>query len=170
MTTINVSANNPNYCSLNGVLYDKKGTTLIQWPQGKPGAVTIPNNVIVIGGRAFDDCQTTSVTIPNSVISIEAEAFVGNKLTSVTIPNNVTSIGDRAFAFNQLTSIIIPDSVTSIGAGVFSLNELSSITIGSNVSLNVYSFEHNFNDFYERNNKKAGTYRRNGDNWTFSPK
>lgn len=61
--------------------------------------VTIPNSVIVIGDRAFSNCdKLTSVSIGNSVTRIGESAFSGCwKLMSVTIPNSVTSIGIHAF-------------------------------------------------------------------------
>ena len=87
LTSINVETNNPNYCSVEGVLFNKDKTRLIQYPGGKQGAYTIPNSVTSIGDRAFLYCTgLTSVTIPNSVTSIEYLAFSNcNSLTSVTI-------------------------------------------------------------------------------------
>ena len=76
LIAINVDSDNSNYSSTDGVLYDKLGTTLIQCPQGKTGAFSIPTNVIRIGKSAFACChQITSVEVPASVITIEAWAF-----------------------------------------------------------------------------------------------
>ena len=95
-----MDALNSVYSSVDGVLFNKNQTTLIQCPGGKAGSYTIPNSVTSIGDCAFVDCTSlTSVTIPNSVTSIGDEAFSGcTSLTNVTIPNSVTSIGDEAFA------------------------------------------------------------------------
>ncbi len=111
LTSIDVESNNPNYCSVEGVLFNKNKTILIQYPMGKQGAYTmIPNSVTNIGGWAFEDCTgLTSVTIPNSVTSIGESALRGcTGLTSVTIPGSVTSIGEGVF-YNctGLTSIIV---------------------------------------------------------------
>jgi hypothetical protein len=85
LTSINVETNNPNYCSVEGVLFNKDKTRLIQYPRGKQGAYTIPNSVTSIGDEAFLGCRgLTSVTIGNSVTSIGDEAFAGcDGLTSV---------------------------------------------------------------------------------------
>ena len=106
-----VDVNNPNYCAIDGVMFDKNQTTIIRYPRGKQGAsYIIPNSVTSIGASAFSRCdKLTSVTIPNSVTRIEIFAFYEcDALTSITIPNSVTSIGWRAFSgCNELTSVTI---------------------------------------------------------------
>ncbi len=100
LTSISVAEDNPNYSSIDGVLFDKQKTRLIQCPRGKQGAYIIPNSVTSIGEWAFGGCRgLTSVTIPNSVTSIGKSAFFYcSSLTSIEIPNSVTSIGDGAFS------------------------------------------------------------------------
>ncbi len=123
LTDINVSASNANYQSIDGILYNKTGDTLICCPGGKKGSVTIPNSVTSIGDDAFYGCiGLTSVTIPASVTSLGNWAFSGcSGLTSVTIPNSVKSIGDLAFSgCSGLTSVTIPNAVKSIGDLAFS--------------------------------------------------
>ena len=109
LIAIDVAADNPNYCSEEGVLFNKDKTTLVAYPGGKQGAYAIPSSVTSIGDNAFENCI---------------------RLTSVTIPNSVTSIGDNAFEYcDGLTSIEIPNSVTSIGSSAFyNCSSLTSIT------------------------------------------
>jgi len=155
LTAINVDAANVNYASIDGVLYNKAITTLIQCPSGTTGAFTIlssvttiegsafigctfltsviiPISVTTIGEHAFQDCSSmTSVIIPDSVISIGVAAFeYDGALTSVSIGNSVISLGDWAFyCCTSLTSVNIPSSVTTIGGCVFwSCYALTSIT------------------------------------------
>jgi hypothetical protein len=133
-------------------------------------SVTIPNSVTSIGEWTFSNNQLTSVNIPDSVKTIESGAFSSNEITSVTIPNSVTAIEDFAFISNQLTSVTIPNSVTSIGLAVFSINKLTRVTIGADVMIGRYAFgDTGFNEFYERNGKKAGeyTYDENQKTWSY---
>jgi len=115
LMAINVDTPNLAYGSLAGVLFNKRQTTLIQYPDDKAGtAYTIPNSVTNIGQAAFQYCAN---------------------LTSVVLGSQVVSIGSSAFANTRLNQITIPDSVTSIGVGAFSdCVNLSRIMIGSGVT------------------------------------
>ena len=116
---INVDSANPNYSSLDGVLFNKTQTALIQCPISKSGSYIIPNSVTSIGNGAFRNCTNlTSVIIPNSLTSIEYGAFYGcSGLTSVTIPNLVTSIGGAAFSGCSGLTSIYANSTTPVDFG-----------------------------------------------------
>jgi len=139
LAEIQVDENNPSYMSKDGILFNKSGTTIVRYPNGKSdSSYTIPNGVTSIGESAFRDCDgLTTITIPDSVVSIEDVAFAGcDGLTTITIPDSVTSIGHSAFSnCYGLTNITIPDSVTSIGDGAFaSCCCLTNITIPDSVT------------------------------------
>jgi len=118
LTEIIVDTNNTSYSSLDGVLFNKAKTTLIQFPCGKTGTYVILDSVTAIGEYAFNNCAgLTSVTISDSITEIGRDAFsycIG--LTSVDIPEGVKSIGDSAFSYcTGLSLVTIPKSVNSIG-------------------------------------------------------
>jgi len=133
-----VSENNRIYSSLEGVLFNKTKTELIQCPASKPGYYAIPSSVTSIGDDAFSGCWgLTSISIPSSVTSIGNSAFnYCPGLTSINIAPSVTSIGDHAFeACISLTSINIPSSVVSVGDYAFQdCKVLTSINIPSSVT------------------------------------
>ena len=96
LTSIDVESTNPNYCSDNGILFNKDKTTIVQYPAGKASTTySIPTFVHTIGIGAFQGCnKLTTVMIPTNVSTIENDAFYGsNGLTSIAIPNSITSIG-----------------------------------------------------------------------------
>ena len=139
LVTIEVSKNNKDYASFDGVLFCKNKTKLIKYPAGKTDRTyEIPDSVTYIGIGTFEDClNLASITIPNSVISIGVYAFAYSpNLTSVEIPNSVTSIGDGAFYWcTSLTSVTIPDGVTDISERAFSnCKSLTNVTIGNSVT------------------------------------
>ncbi|MCB1131843.1 MAG: leucine-rich repeat domain-containing protein, partial [Verrucomicrobiae bacterium] len=119
---ITVDPLNQNYSSLDGVLFDKGKTTLIQNPTGRAGSYAIPSSVEEIGGGAFNFCEgLTDVAIPTSVTSIGTIAFQRcTGLTSVTIPSSVTSIGDLAFHdCSGLTGATFLGNAPAMGWDVF---------------------------------------------------
>ena len=139
LVAINVDPLNGYYSSLDGVLFNKAQSLLIQCPARKTGSYTVPNSVTNIGDFAFAYCNAlTSVAIPNSVSSIGVAAFAYcSGLTSVPIGNSVTSIGVAAFRYcSGLTSVTIGNSVTSIGRYAFeNCSGLASVTIGNSVTI-----------------------------------
>jgi len=122
LNAITVDAINPFYSSVNGVLFSKGQTTLIQYTGAKAGIYTIPNSVINIANAAFAGSYgLTSIVIPPSVQNIGIEAFnYCAGLTSITIPNSITSIGYETFAYcYRLTNVYFQGNAPSIGSSVF---------------------------------------------------
>ena len=85
LTDITVMANNTQYQSIDGNLYDKEGRTLLQYAVGKTQTkFVIPDGVRYVGAKAFMGAQNLqSVTIPTSVTDVYHHAFDGCNLTSV---------------------------------------------------------------------------------------
>jgi hypothetical protein len=108
LITITVDPENAFYSSVNGVLFNKNQTTLMQFPLAVGGSYAIPGSVTNIQSQAFLQClNLTNVTIPGSVISIGDYAFqTCQGLTSMTIPGSVTNIGVWGFTYcTSLTSV-----------------------------------------------------------------
>ena len=118
LLNIDVSTGNLYYCSVDGVLFDRDISTLIQFPVGKAAnKYTIPDSVASIGLGAFAGCgNLTNVVISDSVTNIGALAFIMcGSLTNVTIPDSVTSIGLAPFSrCDNLLNIDYPQAIYTI--------------------------------------------------------
>lgn len=81
--------------------------------------ITIGENIITIGDKAFNNCKNlTKITIPSKVTEIGSYAFKNcKKLSSVTIGKNVKKIGKEAFrGCSKLKKITIKSSkLKSVG-------------------------------------------------------
>lgn len=123
LTAINVDASNANYQSIDGNLYTKDGTTLIQYAIGKTAA---------------------DFYVPDTVTTIEAYAFYRAKRIR-NLKLNAVSIGTYAFYDCDLTTVIVQADVTTIAASAFyscdyvstvyyegTADDWTNMTIGSN--------------------------------------
>lgn len=77
LADITVSPENSSFSSVDGVLFNKDGSSLLAYPIGnKRSAYTIPDGVEKVGAKAFYGCRyIESLTIPASVTEIEASAL-----------------------------------------------------------------------------------------------
>jgi len=138
LLSIDVDPSNSLYSSLNGVLFNKDQSTLVQYPAGKSGAYILPDGVKLIGDYSFYNCRSlTEITFSADLTHIGDVAFdlcLGFK--HLSIPEGVTHIGGGAFAqVWNMTSVSLPSSLISIGGSAFSrCYALTAIVIPENVS------------------------------------
>jgi len=156
LTTITVDSNNPAYSSVNGVLFDKSQTTLIQCPpDGIGGSYKIPATVTNISDYAFSGCHNlTEVYFQSNAPSADCTVFQGDNVIVYYLPGTTgwgvtfacVSAEDEygyatnagAIAINRYSgpggAVTIPDfigglPVNSIGSNVFAGTSLTSVTI-----------------------------------------
>lgn len=127
LTSINVDENNPNYRTIEGMLFSKDTTTIVECPVGKSGPVILPQNTVRIAPNAFTDCSgVTSISLHEGLYSIGSFAFrscIG--LTYIGIPASVSYIGVNIFEYcNTLSNINIASGNThfySDGTMIYSI-------------------------------------------------
>ncbi|WP_455530328.1 leucine-rich repeat protein [Ruminococcus sp.] len=130
-----VSADNPYFCDVNGVLYNKDLTSLIRFPANSTVTdFSFPSTIISTSPLAFYSCEKLkSVKMDNKLSDLGGAAFMGCKnLKSVTFSNNLKRLNastriysagmkgsiDIRGTFEQcdsLTEIVIPANINYIG-------------------------------------------------------
>lgn len=118
ITEFVVAEGNTNYYSKDGMLFVRETDALAACPQGRSGAVNVPEGTKGITASAFSDCvKVTSVSLPEEVTFIGQRAFSGcSELTNVNIPSTVMEIGAYAFVgCAKLEVLDVPETVTDIG-------------------------------------------------------
>lgn len=133
LKSIDVDKNNPNFTSVDGVVFSKSleplpsrpltSRILIVYPAGKPKrSYDVPDSVALIGAGAFYGCKTLEkISLPKGLNSIGQCSFNGCKnLKNINIPDEVVSIGKAAFSDCwSFTSISIPENVDFLGDYAF---------------------------------------------------
>ncbi|MBQ8293385.1 MAG: leucine-rich repeat protein [Bacilli bacterium] len=188
LKNINIVANNVNYSSENGVLYNNDGTTLILYPAGKSSSTyCIPEGVKVIGEGSFMGSETLKeIIIPSSVTDINRSSFsrcenlekvqflneselttIGDyafsyckNLIEINIPNSVETIGEEVF-YNckGLTSIRIPESLVNIGYGIFmNCDSLYVVYNDSNMDITDVLMDSNVKIVYDKEGNASYIY------------
>lgn len=129
-----VAAGNPNYCSVDGVLFNKAMTKLFHYPcKNEATEYAVPNGVVEIASKAlWYSKNLVRLSIPSSVESMGSLASCNN-LEEVSVdPNNTAycSVDGILFTKGQTkliwysqhrsdTSYDIPSSVEEIGPQAF---------------------------------------------------
>ena len=134
--SFDVDPKNRNYKTIDGVVYSKDGRVLVQFPNGRSGYYTMPNEVESVKKSAISGCvKLSGLSLSNRLTKIDDFMFCGTGFSTLNIPSSVTSIGTNAFEMcSGLSSITIPGSVATIGENAFSCCcNLRSVTVGEGV-------------------------------------
>ena len=145
---ITVSADNPNYTSVDGVVYSKDMSTLVAYPLGKTGTYTVPaetTNIDILTDRIYDQISIAFAEDSRSYVTVDGVTYTADmkkvmfcdpkKSGAYTMPDSVEQINDRAFAdCNKLETVRVSQNVTDIVYGAFAdCTALRSITLPDTV-------------------------------------
>ena len=118
-----VSEDNQDFVSVDGIIYTKDMTELIKVPSNyEKTKIVVPDSVKKLRTGAFHSLKNVeSVELPDGIEAISRNAFCGaGKLKSIKLPSELDIIGDNAFnGCVSLTDINIPASVKHIGCNAF---------------------------------------------------
>ncbi|MCR5653690.1 MAG: leucine-rich repeat protein [Ruminococcus sp.] len=126
-----VDPNNNNYCSVDGVLYNKSKSQLIQYPASNPAktfemprtvtSMSMPytfyhcvnlEEITVESGNNYYSAQDGVLYDKNKTQLIDYPA--GKTDSTFTVPSTVNTIYNDAFTGCKLTNLIIPSNVSQI--------------------------------------------------------
>ena len=135
LSHVEVDADNPNYETVNGVLYTKDHKHLVFFPR----RLDIGSSYEVLDGtEKIDDyalsyTNLTSITLPSTVRILGESSLRGNKLlTSINLPDGLASVYSDAFwGSTALGTIVVPDSVQY--ASGFGGTEAETIVFGTQI-------------------------------------
>lgn len=104
LATVNVDPANPNYASVDGVLFDKNITEILFYPKAKGNYTDMPSTVTTIGANVFRKrTNITSFTVGTNITLIKSGAFA-----------ECTSLKEVIFTPGGTEELIIED-----GAGLY---------------------------------------------------
>lgn len=131
---LEVAEGNENFCTKDGILFNKETTQLLYCAPQKIREYTVPDTVMEIGYDAFKPCDSLeNIVLPENLKIIGDYAFSGcAALESITIPSKVETIGVSAFSYcEKLEEVIIPNSVKTVGERAFSnCSSLKKVVLG----------------------------------------
>ena len=179
-----VDDDNPVYRSIDGILYNKNGETLVHYPAEKTGVYRIPDSVKFINANLFCNCKNLTkfdVSKKNKYFSAKNGLLLnknGNTLIKCPpgfsgickLPDGVTVIQGNAFEYcNNVTGIILPEGLKEIYPGGISRCGIKNISIpGSLVSISDYAFA--FNDELEKITLNKGIVKTGNNSFSYCSK
>ena len=144
LENINIDEANKWYTTVDGVLYDKDKTELINYPAGKKdSSYVIPEGIRTIREKAFYGClNLCELTIPDSVTEIESGAFECSSLISDEY-GTIKYVDGWVVGSGHTANVVLKDGTRGIAFEAFSCDEIiEKVTMPDTVKyINAYAFE-----------------------------
>ena len=137
LTSVEVDSANPNYESVDGVLFSKDHARLIMYPAAKNsgGSYTVPEGTTEIANKAFAEAGIVTVTLPTSLRTIGDEAFRLSALTALTLPEGFDTVGTCAFCLAaSLDTIDLGGTVTIKGSAFEGVGAKNGVNFRSDLN------------------------------------
>ncbi len=135
LQAITVDKGNPNYCTVDGVLFNKNKTTLMQYPCLRMAtSYTIPDTVTKIDMDAFSYARLLSdISIPDGVTKIGYNPFFNTRYSnnSSNYVDGILYLGKHIIATESNRSVyVVADGTLTIADGAFvNCNKVENITL-----------------------------------------
>ncbi len=156
LESINISAGNKNYTSVDGVVYNIAKDTLIVYPLGRGENYKVPasvSDIDVLNSWQYVNIDVTFSDTSNSYKTVDDVTYTADmtkvircnkdKSGKYDMPNTVTKIADNAFSScEKLTDVKVSDNVTEIVYRAFeNCSSLTNVSIPNTVTaIGEYAF------------------------------
>ncbi len=131
-----VSSDNQKFMAKDGVLFSKRGRTLISFPPSKEKKTyQIPNGVIKIASSAFAGCsKAQNIIMPDTVKILKDRAFYYSSIRKINLSRNLETMEESALHGTGITEITIPSKLKEIPISCFDYcKKLKKVTIQQGV-------------------------------------
>ena len=121
LKNIYVDENNPDFCDIDGILYNKQKTRLVCYPRGKENdVVVLPDGTEELEYCSFYKCnQITGLVIPQSMKNLNGYAFIQcENLREFTFNKDIQSISGIGYVLGG-----------GPGAGGWKIGDIENVTI-----------------------------------------
>lgn len=145
-----VDPENNKFCSVDGVIYDKRVKTLLACPDGRVRPLIVPEGVKSVVVKAFSGCsKLEKVVLPDSLREIGNDGFSRNfGLKEIEFPGYMTDICEECLAYcKNLTTVTFRESkvksrTKEFGWGMFKGDgKLESARIPEGITGLSYTFQ-----------------------------
>lgn len=132
------------YQSVDGVLFQDGGKTLVYFPAGRTGSYHIPDGTVKISGFAFYSSQLSELTMTDTVTDMGSYSLSSCSLLRKVVFSKGLKVIPDSVCYNDplLSTVVIPKGVVEIEKSAFSgCYALTDVTIPSTVkSIGAYAF------------------------------
>ena len=124
LTQISINSSNPNFTTIDGVLYTSDFSKLISYPAAKlDKSFSVPMEVEIIANSAFRGTlflENVDFEVDSNLTEIGEYAFESSSIRNIILPNKLNTIRQYAFInVQRLNYINIPQSVQNIAYHAF---------------------------------------------------
>lgn len=174
LTGINISNNNPNYSSVDGIIFNKNQKFLVFFPNAKrTDTFNVPNSVTGVADNAFNSTNVNNINNiifdKNVVVNMARAALAGSSAKLISLPTGLFSAKLPDYlcgGCSRLEEINIPNNIENIGEYAFnnclSLYKIEIPPSVTELGSSVFLYSPNLRHVYFRGNATTSLGNPNG--------
>lgn len=131
---ITVSKGNPQFSTIDGVLYNHDLTSILWFPSGRAGEYLLPSTVTRIGEYAFSGARISHISLPATLSTIGVGAFASSQVTALDLPQALSDIPESMCQnCTLLSSVRFGEKVNHLGRYSFAGTSLRNIYLNATI-------------------------------------